>query len=176
MRAPLIAAAPRPAPVAFARLVASGFGSGYAPRAPGTAGSAVALLAGALLLWISPYALAAAMLLATFGGFWAVGRATGLPRRPAPGDMAGHDDPSWVVVDEFAGQFLALLALPRPTPRGLLAAFVLFRLFDILKPGPVGWADRQGGVAGIMADDVIAGGIAALILWGVQARWPGVFG
>ena len=56
------------------------------------------------------------------------------------------------------------------------AAFVLFRLFDIVKPGPVGWADRKGGAAGIMADDLIAGAIAAGILWAVRGRWPGALG
>ena len=73
-------------------------------------------------------------------------------------------DPGWVVIDEIAGQWIAMLALPRPTWLGLLAAFALFRLLDILKPGPVGWADRQGGAVGVMADDVIAGAIAAIVL------------
>jgi phosphatidylglycerophosphatase A len=70
-----------------------------------------------------------------------------------------------VVIDEFAGQWIALLPLSHPSPLGLLAAFVLFRLLDITKPGPIGWADRQHGPLGVMADDVIAGGIAAVVLW-----------
>jgi phosphatidylglycerophosphatase A len=137
----------------LARLIASGFGSGYAPKAPGTAGSLVALALGWGLLHWSPWALLAAILLACAGGWWAVAVA------------GGQDDPGWVVIDEFAGQWIALLPLAQPSPSGLLAAFVLFRLLDITKPGPIGWADRQHGALGVMADDVIAGGIAAGVLW-----------
>ena len=138
--------------VEIARLIASGFGSGYAPKAPGTAGSLAALIAGAALLWLSPWALLAAAALACMGGVWAL-------RRLAP-----PGDPGWVVIDEFAGQWLALLGLASPSPFGLLAAFVLFRLFDIAKPGPVGWADRRHGPVWVMADDVIAGALAAGVL------------
>jgi phosphatidylglycerophosphatase A len=147
-----------------ARLIASGFGAGFLPRAPGTWGSLVALAVGAGLMLASPLALPLAVLAATFGGIWAI-RAAG---------VAG--DPGWVVVDEFAGQFAALLGLAAPTGRGLLAAFLLFRLLDIAKPGPVGWADRQPGAVGIMADDVIAGAIVGGILWAIRGRWPGALG
>ena len=143
-------------------LVASGFGSGYSPVAPGTAGSAVAVLLGAGFLVLSPWVLALAAVMATLGGVWAIRAAR----------VGG--DPGWVVIDEFAGQFLALLALPRPSFAGVLAAFALFRLLDVAKPGPIGWADRQGGAWGIMADDVIAGVIAGAILWTVRWGWPGV--
>jgi phosphatidylglycerophosphatase A len=136
----------------LARFIAAGFGTGYAPIAAGTLASAAAVLTGAGLLQLSPLALAAAALSATIGGTIAVRRA----------DVEG--DPGWVVIDEFAGQWIALLALARPTVLGLIAAFVLFRLFDITKLGPVGWADRQHGAFGIMADDVIAGIIAAIVL------------
>nr|WP_294517257.1 phosphatidylglycerophosphatase A [uncultured Rhodopila sp.] len=144
----------------LARLIAAGFGTGYAPLAPGTVASVAAVLAGAGLLWLSPVALAVAAFLATFGGFIAVRRA----------EVAG--DPGWVVIDEFAGQWIAMLALGRPGIPGLLGALLLFRLFDIAKPGPVGWADRQHGAFGIMADDVIAGVIAALILAAIRILWP----
>jgi len=146
-----------------ARLVASGFGCGFFPVAPGSVGSLVAVLLGAGMLWWSPLALPVAAVAAASGGLWAV-RAAG----------AG-DDPGWVVIDEFAGQWIALLALPRATVGGLVAGFLLFRLLDVLKPGPIGWADRQHGAAGVMGDDVIAGGIAAGILWAVQSRWHWVF-
>jgi phosphatidylglycerophosphatase A len=67
-----------------------------------------------------------------------------------------------VVIDEVAGQMVALLgATWRPSWAGLLIAFALFRLFDIAKPGPVGWADRRSGSLYVMADDLIAGGLAA---------------
>jgi phosphatidylglycerophosphatase A len=144
----------------LARLVAAGFGTGYAPVAAGTVASVAATAAGAGLLLLSPWLLALAALLATVGGYVAVRRA-GI-----------EGDPGWVVIDEFAGQWIALLALSRPTIPGLLAAFALFRLLDITKPGPIGWADRRHGAFGVMADDVIAGSIAALLLGLVRMTRP----
>ncbi|MDB5403850.1 MAG: phosphatidylglycerophosphatase [Acetobacteraceae bacterium] len=143
-----------------ARLLAAGFGIGYAPLAAGTVASAAAVVTGAGLLMLSPWALALAALFATAGGYLAVKR-------------AGIDgDPGWVVIDEFAGQWITMLALARPTIPGLIAAFILFRLFDITKLGPVGWADRRHGAFGIMADDVIAGIIAAALLILVRLSRP----
>ncbi len=147
-----------------ARFIASGLGIGYAPVAPGTAGSLLALLLGIPLMLASPTALPVATLAATLGGVWAI--------RAARVD----GDPGWVVIDEVAGQWIAMLPLPRPAWPGLLAAFLLFRLFDIFKPGPVGWADRRHGAVGVMADDVIAGAIAAVILSLVRLWWPHLLG
>jgi phosphatidylglycerophosphatase A len=147
-----------------ARLIAGGFGCGLVPYASGTLGSALAVLLGWGLMARLPRALPLAVMLASIAGLWAI-RAARI-----------EGDPSWVVIDEIAGQWAALLGLARPSWPGLAAAFVLFRLLDIAKPGPVGWADRQGGAAGIMADDLIAGGLAAGILWAVRSRWPGVVG
>jgi len=144
----------------LARFIAAGFGTGYAPLAAGTVASATAAVTGAGLLLLSPWMLVLAALLATAGGYLAIKRA------------AIEGDPGWVVIDEFAGQWITLLALGRPTIAGLIAAFILFRLFDITKLGPVGWADRQHGAFGIMADDVIAGIIAAVLLLWAQAGWP----
>ena len=149
-------------------LVAAGLGTGASPIAPGTAGSLAGLLLGAILLYTSPLLLLAGVVAATYGGLWAIRSATGLPLRATP-DLASHADPGWIVIDEVAGQMLAMLTLHRVTPLGLAAAFVLFRLFDIWKPGPIGWADRQGGAAGIMADDLLAGLAAALLLLPAQA-------
>lgn len=143
------------------RLVAGGFGCGYAPVAPGTVASLAATLLAAGLLWVSPWLLAAAALAATLGGVRAI-RAAGV-----------GDDPGWVVIDEVAGQWITLLALPAPSLPGLLAGFALFRLLDIAKPGPVGWADRRQGPTAVMADDVIAGAIGAAILLAVRFWWPG---
>ena len=158
------------------RLIAAGFGAGFSPWAPGTAGSLLGLAIGAALLHISPYALAAVTLLTAFGAMPIVAAATGLPMRP-PQNAAksDHDDPGWVVIDEIAGQMLALLALPRPSWAGAALAFALFRALDIAKPGPIGWADRQGGAWGIMADDLIAGFIACLIVGASHVRWPNIF-
>lgn len=143
-----------------ARFIASGCGSGFVPIAPGTAASAIALLLGAAMLHVSPMLLPIATLIAALAGLWAI--------RVAHVD----GDPGWVVIDEFAGQWLALCGLARASLSGLLAAFFIFRLLDVAKPGPIGWADRQTGAAGIMADDLIAGAIAACILWAVRLRWP----
>lgn len=143
-----------------ARLLASGFGIGRTPIAPGTAASALALALGARLLAAGPPVLATAAVTASVGGFAALQTAR----------IEG--DPGWVVIDEIAGQWITLLGLQRPTLAGLAAAFSLFRLLDITKLGPVGWADRQGGVFGIMADDIIAGALAGALLWGIRWRWP----
>jgi phosphatidylglycerophosphatase A len=138
-------------------------GTGRAPFAPGTVASAAAVLSGAVLMLVSPWLLAAAAVLATAGGYAAIKRA----------HVDG--DPGWVVIDEFAGQWIALLALPKATGLGLLLAFLLFRVFDITKPGPVGWADRLHGAFGIMADDVIAGLLAAMLLSAVSYLRPALF-
>ncbi len=146
----------------FAWWIASGFGSGTAPKAPGTAGSLVGLAIGAALLPLSPVLIAAAILVACAAGLWAIQAATGLTMLGHT--KADHDDPGWIVIDEIAGQMIALLALHKLSLLGAALAFALFRLFDVTKPGPIGWADRQGGAVGIMADDVLAGLAAALIL------------
>ncbi len=146
----------------IARFIASGCGSGYFPVAPGTAGSLVAAILGAMLFAQSPWLLAGAALAITAGGVWAV-RAS-----------EAKGDPGWIVIDEFAGQWIALLGLASLSAVGLLAAFALFRLFDIWKPGPVGWADRWHTPAGVMADDVIAGAMAAGVL--LALRCVGAFG
>ncbi len=146
------------------RLVAGGFGCGASPWAPGTVASLVAVVVGAGLLSVSPWLLAAAAVLACVGGVWAI-RAAG-----------GGDDPGWVVIDEFAGQWLTLVALPGASLRGLAVGFLLFRLLDIAKPGPIGWADRRPGPVAVMADDVIAGVIGAVVLLAVRLAWPGLLG
>ena len=132
------------------RAVASGFGLGRIPVAPGTAASLAALAAAAPLGRALPFA----ALAATVAGTLALRR---VPEAAL--------DPGWVVIDEIAGQWIALLGAG--TPRTLLrslAACALFRLFDIAKPGPVGWADRRPGALGVMGDDVLAGMCAAAIL------------
>ena len=146
-----------------ARLIASGAGCGYAPWAPGTVGSLAAALLGAGLLAWSHWALLAAALLAAGGGIWAI-RACG----------AAADDPGWVVIDEVVGQWITLLGLAAATPMGVVAAFLLFRLLDIAKPGPVGWADRRSGALAVMGDDVVAGLLGAVLLLALQRVWPGL--
>lgn len=133
--------------------IASGFGSGLAPKAPGTFGSLVGLIIGCLLLNLGHIPLFIGIVLATLIGIYAIGQ---LPE--------ATQDPGWIVIDEIAGQMLPLLALSRVTIWGAMVAFLLFRLFDILKPGPVGWADKRKDEYGIMGDDLIAGLLALLVM------------
>jgi phosphatidylglycerophosphatase A len=137
----------------FAFWVACGGGSGAFPWAPGSAGSLVGLIIGLVLLKQSHILLLAGAIVATIGGYASI-------RKTLSAEQA-NADPGWIVIDEIAGQSLSMLALPHPTILGVLAAFALFRLFDITKPGPIGWADRRTGAAAIMADDLLAGLAAA---------------
>ena len=138
--------------------IACGFGSGLSPWAPGTAGSAAALLPWFALRGLAWPAYVMVVVFTFALGVWASNHAIARLR---------IDDPGVVVWDEFVGQWIALLPLvivPRPWP-WVLAAFALFRLFDIWKPWPVSWADRRikGGL-GVMLDDVVAGFYAAIVL------------
>lgn len=143
-----------------ARLVATLGGAGLLRPGPGSWGSAVVLPL-ALLGPLPCLVLAAAL---TAAGVWAAPRVL----------TADTEDPGWFVVDEGAGMLLALAALPAATPAGVALAFALFRALDILKPWPVSWADAQPGAFGVMADDILAGGIAALVLLAIHAILPGV--
>lgn len=147
------------------RLIATLGGVGLLRPAPGTWGSLAGLGLAVLLHMAGGFLLLFAMTFAvTALGWWAV--------REEVGDSA--DDPSEFVIDEVVGQWVALWPVSYGAAMmgaeiwalwpGLLTAFVAFRAFDILKPGPVGWADRQHGAFGIMADDVIAGWLAAMIV------------
>ncbi len=150
-------------------LLATWFGAGYAPKAPGTFGSVAALPVGWIIAVSGGWEmLFAAAVLVTVIGVWA-----------ADGYMAesGTHDPGPVVIDEVAGQWLAMVpasALGAPAVLGIALAFVLFRLFDILKPWPISWADKQvGGGFGVMLDDVLAG-VAAGLIWLAAYKWiPG---
>jgi phosphatidylglycerophosphatase A len=137
----------------FWRFISSGFGSGLAPKAPGTFGSLVGLLVGCLLLTVGHIALLTGIVVASAVGLYAIGQ---LPE--------AENDPSWVVIDEIAGQMIPLLALYEVSFWGALLSFGLFRLFDIWKPGPVGWADKRKDEIGIMGDDIIAGLLAWLVM------------
>ena len=145
--------------------IASGFGSGLSPIAPGTAGSLAAVLPWLALRELPPLAYAGALVFAFALGVWACGRIVAALRLA---------DPGVAVWDEFVGLWIALVPLlPRqPLPWSWLAAgFVLFRIFDIAKPWPVSWADRRvGGGLGVMLDDAIAGAYAAIVLFALM-RW-----
>jgi phosphatidylglycerophosphatase A len=148
-----------------ALVIATAGGAGYAPIAPGTAGSAVA----AVILWLVPFSrpgLVAFFVIVTVVGTWAA--------HVAEATLA-EKDPGAIVIDEVAGMALSLIALPLPLPvPALLAGFVLFRIFDVVKPFPAGRAQALPGGVGVMVDDLIAGLYALLVLLGLRAvsGWP----
>jgi phosphatidylglycerophosphatase A len=137
----------------FCAFIASGFGTGYAPKAPGTFGSLLGLALGAALLAVGHLPLLFGVVAVAGVGTWAIAQ---LP------DHAGND-PGWIVIDEIAGQMIPLLALTQLSIGGVLLSFILFRVFDIWKPGPVAWADKRHDEFGIMGDDLIAG----LLAWAI---------
>jgi phosphatidylglycerophosphatase A len=157
----------------FAILLATFGYAGYFPIAPGTAGSAAALVLYLLLRWIPsgtvghvPLVWAvdlAVVVVLCLAGIWA-------------GDVAerhvGRTDPGYVVIDEVVGMLLTLLFVPFSWS-AMIAGFFLFRLFDIVKPPPARQCERLHGGLGIMMDDVVAGlyGNLALrlLLWLVPA-------
>lgn len=146
--------------VKLAHAIATWFGCGNSPAAPGTVGSAAGLLIG---IWLSKYAgftwwhflvLAA---IAFFPAVWAAG---------VVARQSKIKDPQFVVVDEVLGQWVALAGAGHAYNwKSWLAAFALFRLFDIWKPAPVRQLEALPGGLGINADDVMAGLYAALVLF-----------
>lgn len=140
-----------------ATVLATGFGSGLSPVAPGTAGTLVAVPLGYFLtvsLAAGPALQAAAVVAVTAAAVWAAGVAA--PR-------FGRKDPGQIVVDEIAGYLVAVAFLPAGWTT-LVAAFFLFRLFDIVKPPPCRRLEALPGGLGIVADDVMAGVYANLAL------------
>lgn len=153
-------------------MVTTVFGIGRLRPGPGTWGSAFAVLL-AVLVYQAGGALLIPLgaVLAALIGFWAVPQAL---------RMTTDEDPSWIVIDEVAGQWLAMSFTVIPLWRhgvsildawpGFVVPFLLFRLFDIWKPWLVGRADRQGGSVGVMMDDLWAGlfaGIVSVIMAGI---------
>jgi|TARA_B110000908_G_scaffold25611_1_gene29512 phosphatidylglycerophosphatase A len=148
----------------LATMIGTVLGVGYIHPAPGTWGALVALPWAWLLHVLGGFPLLLLGVIAAFlKGWWATSKMT-----------AGSDDhdPSEIVIDEVVGQWIALLPLSFAAWNndipihvmwpGWIAAFALFRLFDIWKPWVIGWADRRGDALGVMLDDVIAGIFAAI--------------
>lgn len=148
------------------RLIVTFFYTGLLPKAPGTWGSAATIPLAWLLHWAGGFPLVLVATLVLLGvGIWAV-----------RGYLAGsQDDPKEVVIDEVVGMMIALWPLSWGLDRagvdpwifpwpGWVGGFLMFRLFDIWKPGPIRWLDRPGPV-GVMADDVAAGVVAAAIVF-----------
>jgi phosphatidylglycerophosphatase A len=149
----------------LAILLATCFGIGRIPGAPGTAASLAALPLACWLGFVGGWpALLGAAIAATLIGIWACGLYA---------MHAGLKDPSPCVLDEVAGQWLTLLPLAlygellSVVP--LLLAFALFRFFDILKPFPIARLEGLPGGLGVMADDILAGLMGAGVLWAALA-------
>jgi phosphatidylglycerophosphatase A len=158
------------------RLITTFFYIGLLRPAPGT--------------WGSLAAIPAAWALHALGGFFGLLIGTivvaGLGWWATNVEIAGAEDqdPGEIVIDEVLGMFLALWPVSYGSMMagaglfnlwpGVLVAFLAFRFFDIVKPGPVGWADRQTGAMGVMADDAIAGGLASLIVVVAAVLYHGV--
>ena len=150
-------------PSSLVSFIATGGGSGNLPVAPGTWGSLVALpLAAVLAILGGPWLLSLAILLAFVAGVWASGRYA---------RAIGRGDPGSVVIDEIAGQWLAILPVALDW-RYYIVAFVLFRFTDITKPWPCRAAERAPGGLGIMLDDIVAGFYAGVLTW-LIAVWLG---
>jgi phosphatidylglycerophosphatase A len=160
-------------PSPLVSFIATGGGSGNLPVAPGTWGSLVALpCAAALHIVGGPWLLSLAILLAFVAGVWASGRYS---------RAIGREDPGSVVIDEFAGQWLAIMPVALDW-RYYVVAFVLFRFLDITKPWPCRAAERAPGGLGIMLDDIVAGVYAGMLtlviaVWlGLEPTLPSLFG
>lgn len=144
-----------------AHFVALGFGSGLSPKAPGTAGTLAAWLLYPLLATVFEASVLLLFLLVAFIG--------GIVAADRTGRALGVSDHGAIVWDEMVPFWLVLVFTP-PDFLWQLAAFALFRFFDIVKPQPVGWADRRvKGGFGVMLDDLIAAAYTLLVL-AVAAR------
>ncbi len=161
----------------IARTIAVFFGAGLIRPAPGTWGSLAAVIVAIGIHALGgPVLLAVGVLLSFLIGWWATHVST---------QGQEDHDPSEIVIDEVAGQWIALLPVSIGAMHsgasilalwpGILTAFVAFRLFDIWKPGPVGMADRRHDAFGVMLDDVIAGVMAALVVMAGAWISHGVF-
>jgi phosphatidylglycerophosphatase A len=139
-------------------LIAVGFGSGLAPKAPGTAGTLIAI---PLYMLIQPMPLISYLMITTclfIAGIWIC--------TYTAEKLGVHDHPS-IVIDEIVGYLITMIAAPEGW-LVMVVGFVLFRLFDALKPWPISWFDRNiNGGLGIMLDDVVAGLAALVIIQGL---------
>ena len=136
--------------------LAFGFGSGLFAKAPGTAGTLLGILAWMFLVKLSLVTYTIVIVIAALAGIYFCGKTAR--------DLNVHDH-SGIVWDEIVGIWLAMILVP-VTWGWVFVGFLLFRFFDILKPWPISWIDKNisGGI-GIMADDLLAGGFTAIILY-----------
>jgi phosphatidylglycerophosphatase A len=143
-------------PVLF---LAFGFGSGLAKKAPGTMGTISAIPVYLLLVQTTSVVYILATLVSCILGIWICG---------ITADRLGEHDFSGIVWDEIAGLLVTMSFVPFSW-EAVAYGFVLFRLFDIIKPWPISWIDKKvAGGLGIMLDDIAAGIVAGGILWWMQ--------
>lgn len=129
-------------------LLAFGFGSGLSPKAPGTVGTIAAIPLWYLLVQLPPQTYVVVVAICVIIGIFICGSAA---------DKLGVHDHGGIVWDEFVGFWITMAFLP-VSYVSVLVGFILFRLFDIFKPWPISWLDKNiGGGLGIMIDDVVAG-------------------
>lgn len=147
-------------------LVATFFGTGYAPVAPGTVGTVAALPLVWAVSFLAPTLQVVVAVAVTLVGIWAAGHA---------GRFLGVVDAKQIVIDEVAGILVTMIAVPF-TPVLAICGFVLFRIFDILKPWPASYFDRKvKNGAGVVLDDIMAGLYARGCLAVLMAVAPGFF-
>ena len=145
----------------LARIISTGLGVGYFPVAPGTMGSLAILI----LYWICPE-IGSSQLLLVICGLSVVGIYVATVTENEMKTRLGQDkgiDPGIIVIDEIIGMLIALLAIPKASIF-LIAAFVLFRIFDITKPFPARKMEKLHGGWGIVLDDVVAGIYANIVI------------
>jgi phosphatidylglycerophosphatase A len=137
------------------QFLALGFGSGLAPKAPGTFGTLAAIPLFLLLSLLTPIMYLLAVVVVSIVGIYICGKAAE--------DVGVHDHPA-IVWDEFAGYFITMIMVPISW-QSIAVGFVLFRLFDILKPWPISFIDKKiSGGLGIMLDDILAGIFSLIIM------------
>ncbi len=148
----------------FHSLIASGFGSGFSPIAPGTAGALLATLIWIVLYYLLSFNILFFTTLGLIIIFTILGIHSSNILEPYWGE-----DPSRIVVDEMVGVWIPLLAVPEGNFRYVAAAFVLFRFFDILKPLGIRKMENLKGGVGVMMDDILSGVYSLIIILGI--RW-----
>jgi len=150
----------------IAKAIASFFYVGFIPVIPGTFGSLAGLILYFLLQTTPSWQIyLGVVVVVTVAGVWAAGKAE---------KGSGIVDPSFVVIDEVAGQLITLFLIP-PQWFYVLPAFVLFRFLDIVKPIPARQAERLPGGWGIMSDDVIVGIYGCILMHGAVYIWERLF-
>ena len=149
----------------WATLTATFFGIGHMRPGPGTWASAATMLLWAALAHALPYPLRTPILI----GLAAIVTLVGIPAATRAARASARKDPSFVVIDEVAGQLISLIAVPLEW-KTFLAGFILFRVFDILKPPPVRQLERLPEGTGIVLDDVAAG-VYALAVMQLLLHW-----